>query len=325
MDYDALADLALSARGILPGHPDYARYKAALVQQARNESSVQGVWFEEDIRRFDANLQSQKAQIDNQYKVAMAGVKNEQERIALDRWKAEQDVRLTEARIAIEQGNLEVARERLGIERGAQGLDLLRTTVDLNSQVRNWAAALDWRRGVSLNPNAPVFLRNMLENAGVSAGSHAPTMVAPQGLPEQNSLAAVLSSLGVNSTGNAAADQTNALMSGASTTQTSGQAATSGAQKEVDPRVAALNAVVKNYVPSDGDMYDQKDIAALKTIAAIAAQGSGKSANKIAQLTEDERDFFAGGLDRLGIGGDGWLAESERRRYGGGTASGVAA
>lgn len=311
---DAYVELILRGMGITPSDPNYATYASALKSRAQAESNVQGRWFAEDTRRFDATLQNQKRQLDNQYKAAMAGVKNDRERIKLDRWKAQEDVRLTEARIAIEQGNLEVAKERLGIDRGAQGLDLLRTTVELNQQPRSWSAALDWRQGVRANPDAPVFLRSLLDNTASRVGV-VPQMAAAPGLPEQNSLAATLSGLGVNTAGNAVTDQAGG----------SGNTAASGQAKDVDPRVAAINAVAKNYTPSDGDAYDAKDIQALKTIAAIAAQGTGKTANRTAMLDEDEQQFLAGGMDRLGIGGDWWLRDSERKRYGGGIHSGTAA
>lgn len=347
---DALIALVLQGMGITPSDPNYATYASALRSRAQAENDVQGRWFDEDIRRFDRgdsttrygidqrykeaqqSLQNQRKDIDNRYEIAKAGVRNDEERTRLDRWKAEQDTRLREAEIAIRQGDLELGRGRLGLDtelgrgrlnldRGAQGLDLLDRDIQLRQTPRSWAALADWEAGVSANADAPVFLRSLLENSTGGPGSPtaAPSMVARQGLPEQNSLAATLAGLGV---GQAGADQTNAMMSGAGT----GDAATTGAgaKPEETPQMTAIKAMLGKHQFSDTEGWDPKDSAMLRSIATLAAQGSHKSANRYAMQDEDDKDLIRGGLARLGINPERWDRNVERQRWGGGAHSGLA-
>jgi hypothetical protein len=333
MDDNVIA-LILQGMGISPTDPNYSTYAAALKSRADAESDVQGRWFAEDTRRFDEAQQrakdgvvNQRRQIDNQYDIAKMGVRNDEERTKLDRWKAEQDTRLREAEIAIQQGNLQVAQERLGIERGAQGLSILDRDIQLRQTPRSWAALADWEAGVEANPDAPAFLQALVANSGARAGSSNPTMNARVGMPEQNSLAATLAGLGV---GQSAADQTNAMMSGTGSAATSagatGAASTGAttAKPEESPQMTAVKAMLNKHQFSDTEGWDPKDSAMLRSIAALAAQGSQKSANRYAMLDKDDQDLILGGMDRLGLSGDRFARNAERQRVAN-NASGLAA
>ena len=74
---DAIISLILSGMGVSPGDPNYATYASALRSRADAESSVQGRFFAEDTRRFDATLDNQRRQVDNQYQIARMGEDNE--------------------------------------------------------------------------------------------------------------------------------------------------------------------------------------------------------------------------------------------------------
>jgi hypothetical protein len=274
---------------------------------------LQGRQQAEDTRRWDADfgLRSQqlgieKSKVDMQYKIAKLQASTQREAIAVDRWKAEQDARLREA-------ELQLSRE-LGM--GEQGLSVLQARTQLGQQPRSWTALADYNRGVAENPFAVNALAQLATNTGATAGGLSPQMTAPQGLPQQNSLEAVLGDLGV---GQAASDATNAAQQAATSThQASGGAAAPSAAQEAkdDPRLAGINAIIKNWIPSSAEGYDAKDANTLGAVAKLAAMGSHKSANRAAQLTGLEREIIYGGLQKLGMDPNSWQESWEANRVG---------
>jgi hypothetical protein len=312
---EGMIDLILSGMGIGPGDPRYGAARSAVEAQAGAASSAQGRQFNEERRQFDRRIQQEQRALDNQYKIAKLSARNQQEANAIDRWRSEKQYEIDTKKLALDtelgRGQLaldtELGRGRLDVDRGAQGLDLLRTSVELGNSPRNWGAAFDWRRGVQANTMAPQFLRALLQNAGASAGSAAPSTVTPRGMPERNTLAAVLGDLGM-----------------APAAAPAGGTSQPAAKEDPNPAKVGLDAIAKAYVPSSSAGYDQKDEAFLSAIATLAGMGTQKSANRTAMLDDDEQQGLAGGLDRLGIGGDWWLRQSERQRVGQ-QGSGVAA
>lgn len=275
-------------------------YKDALRRQAAALASTQG----EDTRRWDLTFDEQRDQnnetrkynrdkLEQDYRIAKMNARTAEERNAIDRWKAEKDYELGQA--------------DADIKRGAQGLDLLKTDVDLRSSVANWAKLADWEAGVAQNDQAPAFLRSLLQNAGVSTGTGAPQMTAPGGLPQQNSLASTLASMG---------QPTGATANNAATG--------AGANADKDPRTVAIQAIAKNYTPSQTEGWGPKDVASLRAIAALAAQGEGKYANSFAQMDEDDQQFILGGMARLGRNPERVARNLDRWRVSN-TASGAAA
>lgn len=331
---DAMIDLILAGAGITPGHPQYAAMRSALLRQGRALSETQG----EDTRRFDLTFEQQQDEarrsnrlqrdkLEQDYRIAKLSARNQEEANAIDRWKAEKDYELDTQRVQIEQGRLnldtELGRGRLDLERGAQGLDLLRTDVDLRSSIRDAFKLADWEAGVRSSGAAPAFLQALIKNASASVGSNAPTMTVRPGLPDQNSLQAVLGNLGV---GQAASDQTNAAMSGAGvgatgTAAAPSNSATGAGKSAADPRTVAIQAIAKNFTPSGVEGWNTGDVAALRAIAALAAQGENKWANRFSQLDEDDQELVYGGMARLGINPERTRRNVDRWRPGQGSAT----
>lgn len=317
---DAMIDLVLQGAGITPGHPQYAVMKAGLQAQGAALSSTQG----EDTRRFDLTFQQQqdaardanqraKDKLEQDYRIAKLSADNAAESNAIDRWKAEKDYELGQQRLEIDRGNLEVAR-------GAQGLDLLKTDVDLRSQVRNWAKLADWEAGVAASDAAPAFLQALLKNSSASAGSNAPTMTAPIGLPEQNSLTATLANLGVQQ----AAPAANPTASAASGAAAPSNSATGAGKPIEDPRTTGIRAIINKWQPSGTEGWDMKDTNTLRAVAALSAQGAGKYANRFAQLDDDDQELILGAQARLGMNPERTLRNIDRWRVSN-RASGMAA
>lgn len=326
---EATLDLWLAGMGITPAHPNYAALKAALRSQASTLTSLQGRQQAEDTRRWDITSDQAQQRIDREYQIAIRSAENQEEINEINRWKARKDYEIDQARVAVEQGRLgldtelgrgrlnldtELGRGDLALRQGAQGLDLLRTDVELRSTPRSWAKLADWEAGIAANPNAPGFLQALLSNAGASAGGSAPGMVQKVGVPETNSLQSVLASMGV---GQAASDQTNAAMSTATSSATA-------PKQDPSAQQVAIQAITKNWQPSNVEGWDPKDVAALKSIAALAGIGEQRYANKFSQLDTDDQDILLGGMARLGRSPDRVLRNIDRYRVGN-TGSGISA
>lgn len=308
MDEDILIDLWLAGQGISPQHPNYAAAKAALKADAATKRSLQGRQQTEDTRRWDANFGQTQAKIDREYQIAIRAAESQDEINQINRWKAEKDYEISQGRLNLDT---ELGRGRLELDRGTQGLNLLKTDVDLrNAGPKRWTSLADWEAGVAANPNAPAFLQSLLANTGASAGGSTPGMVQKIGMPEANSLSSVLASMGV---GQAASDQTNAAMQGATTAAASGGG---GAKPEPTPQAAAIQAIVKNWEPSGVEGWDPKDVAALRSIGALAALGEQKYANRFAQLDEMDQDVILGAQGRIGRDPNRVARNLERFRVG---------
>lgn len=331
MNDDAIIEVILAEKGIYPSDPRYAAYKAAIKAQMEANITSQGRQFDEGVRQFDTtsginankvsndyaiasrNLDVQRQDVNNRYEIAKLGVQTERERLALERWKAEKDEALSRERLALDA---ELGRGKLDIDRGTQGLGLLREDVALRQAPRSWTALADYEAGLAANPFAVGSIQALLGNAAASAGSNAPGSTRRVGLPEQGGLQAVLGKLGI---GQAGSDQTNAAQ----------QAATSGAQQPTpdaksDPRVAGIQAVAKNYVPSGSEGWDAKDVATIRAIMSLAGIGEQKYANKYAQMDKDDQDILLGGMGRLGRNPERVARSLDQYRVGN-SASGLAA
>lgn len=320
MDDDAIIDLILQGSGISPSDPRYATYRAALKAQAAAASASQGREFDESARRFDEDLDYKQRSLDQQYKIARLSADNQQEVLAVDRWYKEQSLALSREQLALNaelgRGRLsldtELGRGGLEIQRGAQGLGILDKDVALRQKPASWTALADYEAGIEANPFAVSSIRSLLDNAAASyTAPGAPSQRS--GMPQQGGLAATLAKMGVGTAAAPAAPAAAASGGGGA-----------GAVKDVDPRVAGIQAIAKNYVPSGTQGWDDKDANTIQAIAALAQIGEGKYANRYGQMDEDDQQILLGGMGYLGRNPERVARIFDQKRVGN-SASGLAA
>jgi hypothetical protein len=301
-------------------------------------NDLQGREQAEDTRRWEATHALEVQRLDNaqratdmQYKVAKLQAQTAREQIAVDRWKAEKDYeiqqernRLDAQRVEIERYESETGRYEAETGRGAQGLDVLKTDVELRQQPRSWTALADWEAGVAQNPFAVDSLRKLVSNSPASPWSQQAAAVQHQGLPQANSLAATLSGLGAGQGAQAPGAAPGAAPGTAGSTPVVAGAAAptaAGAPKpEPTPYKAGIDAIIKQYVPSDTPGWNDKDKNTLGAVAMLASMGEQKYANRYSQMDEMDQEILLGGMGRIGRDPARVQRQIERNRIGQGSA-----
>lgn len=125
----------------------------------------------EDARRFDANLNQQKAQIDNSYKLGMMNARTQQEQLQITREYQQANIELAKQRLQFEQQTSErdfgqrqyEFNTNTGLSQAKLGYDLIGTAAQLRGP-ENYFQAAEYARGVSGSPETSTFLSALQNN-----------------------------------------------------------------------------------------------------------------------------------------------------------------
>lgn len=254
------------------------------------------------IDRYDAETTENTRRYDQDY-----GLRSDQQRFSQgyqDRSLAQTaayqnrslDLQEKEAdrRFGLDQQRFGLEQQRFGLDQSRFGADLLQQDIQYRNQPSSWLKLADWEYGLGQSGSAPYALQ------AVAAGKLAtPGFVARSGVPGTASMADVAQGLNTGQYGAANAGTSAGTGSAAPTTNVNANT--------TDPRVAAVNAILKaSGAPSDHPGLSTQDAATLDLISKMYAAGSHKYANTFGSLPKDTQSIFYGGVQGIGGSPTAW-------------------
>lgn len=172
------------------------------IQQQSNQATAQALeaYFAEERRRWDADYGQKQSQIDNQYSIAKAQLKTQQQAQALDDWYKRESAALARERLTQDKYEFETST---AIKRGELGLDVLKTASSLRGP-ENYYQAAEYARGVSQMPQTATFLQSLRDQTKMADYG------AQGGLPNPETMDTLTAKMtGTNTGGNAVQDGNN--------------------------------------------------------------------------------------------------------------------
>ena len=280
----------------------------------------------------------QKAQIDNQYKIAKLQAKTAQEQMEIDRWYKGEQLKLAAQAAELERNKFAFEQQKFNI---GTGLDILKTGAQMGGPA-DYVQATNFARGVAANPTFSAAVQALLANQQL------PTFIQPAGVPTPLSyqyLANLYGAPGGTTTPTAsapvaaqAAQPVPAQTSGDSRSRSSSRHGPPPAPVPPTPYVqnpnqtglgagggpSALGGMAYAPTPGIADMLGTRSQAAQSLAnagAQLLAQGGQKTAPGVWEsLTPAEKQLVASGIKAAGGDFGEWYTQRERSLPGQGAA-----
>lgn len=278
-----------------------------------NAAEHQG-WMDEQT------LANQRLQIENAYKVGMANARNDAERNKIQKWYNERQVELALLQHSIAQGQL--------------GLGYLTQAVQWANSPDNYFKLLDFQAGARERQDVPLYLQALLNNT-----QQAPFQLQ-KGQPVAHQTADLLQALGYSggvkmgkgglptqqapSVGALNVSPTGAFApaaAGAAAQQPVSYGKGAGQSRDVDPRSAATQAILKASPPSLAAGYSAQDLGALNAIAQLYSAPQKIQPGQWESLAPTAKRLTLAGISRLGGDPSIFLDTLQKSRLNMGSAS----
>lgn len=140
----------------------------------------------EQRRQADRDYGLKKRQLDQEYQIARQNARTARERLEIDRWYNQQQVKIAGERLAEERRQFDLTH---GLNQARLGYDLLGMQAQLRGP-SNYFQAAEFARGVANNPGTATFLSALRNNTNLAGFG------AQAGVPDKETLGTLTAKLG---------------------------------------------------------------------------------------------------------------------------------